>query len=640
MKINCLINLLLGIICVFILNDQLIGQPQFLSTYYFKIPSVYSNIVPDTAGKLNFNGLYEKEYDPFIIFNHLNIEPSGTDFGIAFNFNNIDFRGKIYYGLLDKNKPQFEQVVYSKKNARISDGKAEINILELIGKNNIADLDSTEEATLSYRISNSFGDLLYDSKINITGKGPYQAELTIVEGPFVNRLTDTAATISFTTNRPSNPFIKVNGKEFRSQQMMMNMMGEINHEININNLQPDTKYIYTVLFGSDTMSYYFQTSPKPGSRQPFTFAFASDSRAGSGGGERNLYGTNAYILKKLAALAIYENVVFFQFTGNLITGYSASIDETLLQYANWKHTVEPFWHYSPFYTGMGNHEAVVTSFGDLNQKSVQVDKFPFNTFSSEAVFAKVFVNPISGPVSEDGASYDPDPDQTDFPTYSENVYYYIYDNVAIIVLNSAYWYTPSTEKIPEIGGNPHGYIMDQQLNWFKNTIQELNANENMDHIFVTIQTPVLPNSGRAGDAMWFYGNNKIRPTVAGNPAEKGIIERRDELLDIMINESEKVVALLVGDENYSRTKLTNKTIIYPDFYSGKKLKISRPFWQIASGTSEAPHYNQENLPWNSSVEKFSTQHALLLITVDEIKISVKAINPDTLELIEEIVLKE
>jgi len=31
---------------------------------------------------------------------------------------------------------------------------------------------------------------------------------------------------------------------------------------------------------------------------PFTFAYTSDSRAGSGGGERNIYGVNAYIMKK------------------------------------------------------------------------------------------------------------------------------------------------------------------------------------------------------------------------------------------------------------------------------------------------------------------------------------------------------
>lgn len=83
------------------------------------------------------------------------------------------------------------------------------------------------------------------------------------------------------------------------------------------------------------------------------------------------------------------------------------------------------------------------------------------------MFAANFVHPLNGPDSEDGASYDPSPSQSDFPSYKENVYFYTYDNVAVIVLNSNYWYAPTTARLWHTSGGMHAYIMDMQLKWFK-----------------------------------------------------------------------------------------------------------------------------------------------------------------------------
>ncbi len=52
------------------------------------------------------------------------------------------------------------------------------------------------------------------------------------------------------------------------------------------------------------------------------------------------------------------------------------------------------------------------------------------------------MNPENGPLSEDGSFLDPNPNRADdFPTYKENVYYYTWDNVAMVVLNSQYLYS-------------------------------------------------------------------------------------------------------------------------------------------------------------------------------------------------------
>ena len=604
---------------------------------YSQIPVVYSNIVPDSLGNLYFDNGKLVEKETFYTLYNIRIQPEGTQKGILFNFNNTDFSGTIYYGLYPKKLPVYPELVFFKKSAKIRDGKAEINISGLNGRYDIAGWEETGKAMLGYRIVNSLGRMIYDGRLIVKGKGPFNVGLSIIEGPFVNRITQNEAYISFTTNKPCSPFVEVNNHEYRSMSRMGNPPGDVQHEIKIDHLQPDSSYVYTVHFGDYTETYRFKTSPKPGTKKSFVFAYTSDSRNGAGGGERDIYGTNAYIMKKMAALAVANHAAFFQFTGDLINGYSSSIGETDLEYANWKINLEPFWHYIPFYVGMGNHENVVAVFDNGSKYGVQIDKFPFNSQSAEKIFANNFVNPDNGPKSEDGAVYDPQPDKINFPPYAENVYYYTYDNVAMIVLNSNYWYSVNAKLIPEIGGNPHGYIMDNQLLWLDKTIKQLDANPDIDHIFVTIHTPAFPNGGHAENDMWYNGNNHIRPTVSGKPVATGIIQRRDEFLNILINKSDKVVALLTGDEhNYSRMKLTRKTIIYPDKYHGKKLKITRPFWQITNGSAGAPYYGQQQLPWSSSVEKFSTQYALMLFFVDGNKIHLKVINPDTLELIEDI----
>lgn len=614
-------------------------NPNYIRNY--GIPAVYSGIMKNDTNRLYFVSIktsdtaYIDNAEKKYTLEKIRINPKGNADGLFFDFNNKSFFGTIYYGLYPEEEVQYPSPVFFKKSAKILNGKAQINISELTGRYDISNWEQKGMTKIGYRIADNYGNIIYDGKLNVSGTGPFKTDLSIISGPFVNKLTDSSAAISFETNYKCNPFIKVEDAEYKSEFDTDTTC----HEITINNLKPSRNYKYEVIYGNNKDAHSFKTAPKIGSRKPFTFAFTSDSRSGNGGGERDIFGVNSYIMKQMATLAAYENAAFFQFTGDMIGGYSSSIDETNLQYQNWKRTVEPYWHYMPFYVGMGNHEALVNVFNDGSEYGISIDKFPFSSSSAELVFANNFVNPISELQSEDGAYYDPNPEEKDFPSYSENVYYYIYDNIAVVVLNSNYWYAPSTYKIPEIGGNAHGYIMDNQLNWFDKTISELNHNPDIDHIFVTIHTPAFPNGGHSHDDMWYSGNNSIRPVVSGIKVDKGIIERRDEFLDIVINKSNKVVALLCGDEhNYSRMKITSKTNIYPDKYKGKKLKISRPFTQITNGTAGAPYYGQEKLPWSSSVEKFTTQYALNLFDIEGKSVKLRVINPITLQEIESIIL--
>jgi len=558
----------------------------------------------------------------------------GIKTGLFFDFKDESLKGKLAYGFIPHGDSKYPHPVYFRSTVQINQGRVALNIAYIL--RGIYDMVGWEEkgkGTIGYRVIAEDGRFLYDGKVTFKGTGPFEVDVTLIEGPFINLLKSDGVTISFETNFPHQCKILVDGKTFEDDS------ASTHHEIKITGLEPATEFDYTLEYGNNEETYAFQTAPVPGTRSKFTFAYASDSRSGNGGGERDIYGANFYIMKKIMALARYKGAKFLQFTGDLINGYLTSEGDMNLQYANWKMAVEPFARYFPVNASMGNHESFMRMFKS-DQTTFMIDKYPYDTESAEAIFANHFVNPLNGPESEDGASYDPNSSITDFPSYKENVYYYTYDNVAVISMNSDYWYSPSTETIPLIGGGLHGYIMDNQLDWLRETVEKLEKDDNIDHIFITEHTPFFPNGGHVRDDMWYRGNNDYRPYVAGKPLKKGIIERRDELLDIIVNQSEKVVAILTGDEhNYCKTEIGPNTPIYDGNWSKKKLKLNRTIYQINNGAAGAPYYAQEQTPWTPFTSNFTTQNALVFFHIEGSKIKMEVLNPDTLELVDELELR-
>jgi hypothetical protein len=605
------------------------------------IPDVYQNLIysgdtlifvnPDTGERF-----YPRTIPTLITIDNVKNPAVGTERGIKFDFKNTELNGTLYYGLYQNRGGKYKYPIFNNKFAKIQNGIAEINIIDdLSGRKDVADWQSNGTAKLGYRIVSDDGRILYDGKLNFVGTGPFEIPPHITEGPFINCVTDSSAIVSFKTNVDFQPrFI------FYDKEVFHKYTSDY-HEILLYNLSPDKEYKYSIIYGKFREEYKFKTNPKKGVRKAFSFAFSSDSRTGYGGGERDLNGVNSYIMKKTAAFAAFKDVAFFQFTGDMITGYLTSYNETLLQYSNWKRTIEPFASGIPYYVGMGNHENFIKNFKDNSNYGISINSFPFESNSSESAFIKSFVNFNNGPSSEDNSKYDINPNKIDFPPYNEQVYHYTYSNVAVIVLNSNYLYSASSKALKYIGGNPHGYIMDNQLQWFEETMKMFENDKDIDHIFVTIHTPAFPNGGHAHDAMWYHGNNDIRPLLFGKRTDKGIIERRDEFLDVLCNQSLKVVALLTGDEhNYSRMLIKNDMQIYPENWKKPKLEIKNPVWQIVNGAAGAPYYGQETLPWSPGVEMFTSEHIICIFKIDNNKVILEVYNPDTLEFIESIELRK
>ncbi|WP_297332632.1 metallophosphoesterase [Flavobacterium sp.] len=602
-----------------------------------RIPASYNNLAFDANGKLYFEnkgGKYftEELTGPLTIEQFLG-KAKGNENGVMMDFGTL--KGTVTYGLIPYGKAPHPLPVY-RKTLNIENGNVTFNIKDDFKyPYDFVDWKKNGYLNIGYRIANDQGMILFDGIVALKGEGPFEVTPAIYEGPFVNMVTDNSAVIWCRTTHPVKAEIEINGKVYKDEQE------KTLHRWDIAGLAPHTKYSYKVSYGIQSQSYHLKTAPKKGSREAFVFGYSSDSRHATGGGERKILGANAYIMKKIAALAYMKDASFIQFTGDMINGYLSSKEQQRLEYYNWKKSIEPFWHYMPFYIGMGNHEALGFIFKDEKGKQQAfIDAFPYDTQSAEALFAEEFVNPENGPGGEDNNKYDPDPQNIDFPSYKENVYYYTYGNVAMIVLNSNYWYAPSIADQTATGGGLHGYLMDNQLLWLQQTLEKLEADTHIDHIFVTQHTPAFPNGGHSKDDMWYSGDNSKRPYIAGKPVEKGIIERRDEYLDLLINKSRKVVGMLTGDEhNYNWLKLTADMPIYPDNYPHKKLKVSRPVYQINNGAAGAPYYGQEVLPWSKHTQSFSVENALCLFYIEGKKITMKVFNPDTLNQIDEVELR-
>ena len=606
------------------------------------VPSVYSCILPDKNGQLFFlpvtsgDTSWIKNDSSFYVPDHMMTEPKGTQKGLFFDFKNKDFYGNLYYGPFPDEPIRFSLPLFS-KSTRIIAGIANLDCSPFFDPNTS---DTPQNIKLAYRITDQYGRMLYDGTIRVNKREQIIPAITLTEGPFINRVDHQSAYISFTTNQRCSSRVVVDGREFRTVSMLANMQGDKIHVIKIDQLLPETNYQYEVHFGDFVETYSFTTAPMPGSRNSFVFAFTSKTQAGFGGGESEFLGVNQLLLQKASALAAHENAVFFQFSGNLISGYVSEVGEADQQYFNWKKAVEPFGHYIPYYVGLGDHEAVEHVFDDGSKYGLAVDKFPFASSSAEAIFASHFVQPENGPQSEDSSVYDPHLEAGDFPSYKENVYSYTYDNLAVIVLNSTYWYTPSAKAVSMIGGNPSGYIMDNQIKWLSTTIDQLEQDDHIDHVVVTINSPVFPTGNNSNSGMWYSGNNAVRPMVAAKKVSKGIIERRDELLDVLINRSSKTKIILSSDEHgYSRLSIYPELNLYPEGYRGKILHLSRSLTQITCGLSSTIGKKSTDLPWSGSIEKLSSQPGVVFIQVTGKQILLRAINPQTMEEIEEVNVK-
>ncbi len=465
----------------------------------------------------------------------------------------------------------------------------------------------------------------------------------IVEGPFVDLITDRAAVVSLDADSSCFARVSIDGRHIISTDAQGKPLKARHHEILIGALDPSTRYVYRAEIASDnnfqTNSLIwpersFATAPQPGSRSSFSFAYMSDSRQSPGGGEYGFGGCNYRIAQQFMIDLYRRGADLVLFGGDLVNGYTSSSESFIRQLRTWKKAVEPVACLVPIYEGMGNHEQVgdyfKISWPEMEPITIYTNRA--GEESGEALFGSQFVNPRGsiygfGPpepedqwpgVGEDlGNKLTPwGLPQSKGPSYVENVYSFNYDNLHFVSFNTNYWHTGvyygTAEKVNQaleiVGGNREGYIMNHQLTWLRRDLEAAGKDEDIDWIVLFTHEPAFPNGGHLGDAMFWGRAERGHEGGLNDPTipSGDVIDMRDRFWTL-ISSHPKVIAVFFGDEhNYSRTYIDDS--VHPDY--------RHPVWQITSGGAGAPFYGQDlSVPWIGQVKKFTSVPHYCLVRV-------------------------
>ena len=91
----------------------------------------------------------------------------------------------------------------------------------------------------------------------------------IMRGPYLQRVSPTAVTVSWRTLLPQQGFVTLGDQRFEGDA------GQVDHEVRISGLKPDSEYTYAV--GEMGTPYTFRTAPEAGSERPFRTWIIGDS---------------------------------------------------------------------------------------------------------------------------------------------------------------------------------------------------------------------------------------------------------------------------------------------------------------------------------------------------------------------------
>jgi len=489
----------------------------------------------------------------------------------------------------------------------------------------------------------------------------------IMEGPFVDLVTDGAAVISLDADSACYARVRLDGRYIVSRDGQEQLLKARHHKIKISELRPSTQYPYQVeiagddAFQNDPLVWperSFQTAPQPGSRNPFSFVYMSDSRQSPGGGEYGFGGCNYRIVQQFMVDLYRRGVDLVLFGGDLVNGYTSSKESFLQQLRTWKKAVEPVGSYIPIYEGMGNHEQV----GDYlkvelsSEKSLTLFTDRAGEESAEVLFASMFVNPL-------GSVYGFDPPQPEDqwpgvgkdlpvfpnrwglpykkgPSYEGTDYSLNFDNIHFVAFNTNYWHTGvyygSREEVNRVlelvGGNREGYVMERQMAWLKRDLDAAQRDADIDWIVLFAHEPAFPNGGHLRDAM-FWGRSGRGHEGGLNDARVpsgDVIDMRNRFWGLVSSYSKSLVVFFGDEHNYSRTYVDES--VHPDY--------RHPVWQIISGGAGAPFYGRDpSAPWTAQVRHFTSvpHYCLLDVQGKRVELEVWA---RTGRLVERVVLSD
>lgn len=268
---------------------------------------------------------------------------------------------------------------------------------------------------------------------------------TFLVQPFLQNAAPNAVTITWESSTAATGTVEWGlstslGQSTAGQAQTGSGVSQIFHA-RLTGLSPDTRYFYRVNIGTTMSSIFdFVTPPTNDSEKSFSFIAMSDMQRDPG--RPNVFremcndGVIGY-LGQTGTADIAGRIAFAMITGDLVD-YGAD-------YQQWKNTYfnpsENLFRHTPMYPVLGNHEA-----NSIN-------------------YFKYFELPTNGTTG-----------------YEEHWWYKDYANVRIIGLDSN-----------------TGYLIQAQLNWLENVLNDACSNEHIDFVFAQIHHPFHSE-------LWIAGN--------------------------------------------------------------------------------------------------------------------------------------
>ncbi len=561
----------------------------------------------------------------------LSTDPSG--FALRLDLGDTALYGRVYAGqaYFDEKLSDYPETRFRTSSA-ITAGKAILTLRTYFDEGAKSNANGwSDRGVLGYRL-----DLLrlvkgspvhagiFDSRVHFKKVDSLIVPVvSIVQPPMVGCVVSDHpgwCIVTFTVDRPALGWIEVDSLGRFSANGTQER-----HEIVIDGLRPSASYRYravAVARGDTARTPWlrFQSAPPKGAGHVI-FAYAGDGRAATGGGEYEYAGVNRQVGSQIARQMVRLGASFLLFGGDLIAGYTNSLDEFRMELMAFREAYGPLLYSIPLYSALGNHEALLNFYDDGSRRGMGMDRWPYSSESAEAVFARELVQPTNGPAPAPG-----------LPPYRESVFSFQYGPVKIIVMNNNYWFT-SHNGIEEFGGSPEGYILPDQMAWIATELEHAEQDSTVKHVMLMAQEPVFPAGGHMGDAMWHSGNNtrRARKIESGKavPLGPGMIDMRNELWTL-VSGAKKVAVVLGSDEhNYQRMLIDRTTPVgipsIDDINGNGILDDGRfspnpgfrfPTWFVVSGGAGAPYYTQDTAPWSVQSRFFTPQTHFILFKAD------------------------
>jgi hypothetical protein len=318
---------------------------------------------------------------------------SGDGKGLHIDLMDLGLQGTIYVGPypFDNGQADYNYARY-RFSTPLKNGKGDLPVSSLLetgyNVNNWPQGNGPlpPTMTLAYRldlwrvvlgIAKPYG--FYDGLVSFLQQGEsYAKQMTIVEGPFltgVDSWRPDRVTIVWRTDRPTAGRVLLSQSwssdspeaQCSSQPPMTQVIPSPDdgtlHSVTLTGLRPGSLHYYSVQSETGTGEsayspvYWFRTHPL--GHGPVRFAFACDSVMDAGGGERDYMGLNLKESSLMAQDAFRREVDLMIFAGDLINGYTSSVEDYRLQLRGWKQAWSGFWRHKPVYPTLGNHETLI-----------------------------------------------------------------------------------------------------------------------------------------------------------------------------------------------------------------------------------------------------------------------------------------